>query len=307
MDPTLMFRLSFTDDAGNWKNSRVGLQGGRALPIQLEGKGKGDVVNVDITYCQLGAVRPGIYGFLPVIGQRGSYERPKLLIISLGKQSIYNEDPGLIRFNLIRPLAELDKFPEVPSIGPFTSLTKKEAWLLYHNGGLPGIGVVARDQVRQLIQYLINQQVAAGVPVAVAQAAQEKPAATAQAPAKPQPEPKPALMREEPKQRVVRIEPAAETKTFGPQPTFWVANRKYNPEVRVRVGSTTDITFKGGEAYHCTLSAPGFTEGSQSWSPESNGTIFRARYPTGTILHLAVRAYRDGVWGSAKTLKIKVK
>lgn len=284
----MVIKVLFTSPNGNWKEARVGIQGGRPIPVEVKGS-KGDILACEVPIEKLGAIAPGIYGFCPVIGQRASHERITLLIIPVGKHSIYNEDVCILRINFIRPLIAPDAFPAIPAIGPFPAISNYDAWLLYHCDARASTGTVSQDQVRHLVTALINQHIAAGGPVRMAQATEE-PATT-----QPKPESKPAPAQEE---------PVAKAKTFDPQPTFWVAGRKVNPEVRVQTGGTLDITFKGGQAYRCTLSAPGYE--SRSWSQESDGIIFRARYPAGTNLLLSVRAYRDGVWGEARTLRIEV-
>ena len=154
-DSDAVMTVSFTSDSANWKKARIGL-GGRAIEIPIKkNETRGDILTVDIP---LDEFRPGLNGIVPVIGQKGSYKAVLTLPIigDIGRRGVMNEDWGLLRFNLIRPVFDSRLF------GPCleADLSAKEVYLLTFNGGMPVIGQVAKDLVRQLTERRIAAQTA---------------------------------------------------------------------------------------------------------------------------------------------------
>src|SRR3972149_4749150 len=147
--PDLILRVNWTSDSGNWKSARVGLAGNRRFEVKLHGENRGDIISAEIPISEFGG-EAGMQGLCLIIGQKASHRAiiSLPLIGDVGKKGQYNEDWGLIRFTLIRPLTGPEMFGPVPELG----LSALEAFLLVHNGGTPTIGSVDKDLVRQLVE-----------------------------------------------------------------------------------------------------------------------------------------------------------
>jgi len=113
-------------------------------------------------------------GICPVIGQKASNKALFSLpfIGDVGKRGIYNEDWGLLRFNLIRPVLAMDSFRAMPEL----DLSAKEVWILAFSGGQPAIGSVAKDLVRQLTErQLAETRLAQSAPTPTSRIAEAAP------------------------------------------------------------------------------------------------------------------------------------
>lgn len=151
-DENLVIRIEYTSDSTNWKVSRVGLRGNKRINVPLNGSiRRGDIISATIS---IEHFTIGMNGLCPIIGQKGSNKAMVSFIIDVGKKSIYNEDFGLLRFNLIEPPFPVEYFEPIPEL----NLSDKEVYLLAFNGGQPSIGAVANNLIRQMIERIFAQR-----------------------------------------------------------------------------------------------------------------------------------------------------
>ena len=150
-DSNAEIRFYLTSDSGNWKTARIELPDGSEVKIPVNRSGNRDILYKDIS---LSRFLLGLNGAGAVIGQKASHKAIISLPIlgNIGKRGIYNEDWGLIRFHLIQPTIPLDYVRPIPEF----ELSAKEVYLLTFCGGIPFIGSVQKELVRQIAEKQIN-------------------------------------------------------------------------------------------------------------------------------------------------------